>query len=94
MLFFSFFYDFRQLKSLSKDADILCLIIQNNNSLLAGLSGIDLGNYLIKVAVQALKKEFPTLTDFGTLSPIPGFATWLHQKLKSDPGNFKHVQPV
>ncbi|XP_065056845.1 malonyl-CoA decarboxylase, mitochondrial-like [Rhopilema esculentum] len=55
-----------------------------------GLSGIDLGNYLIKVVVQELKKEFPTLMNLGTLSPIPGFAKWLSQKLKTDPGNINH----
>eukprot|EP00794_Sanderia_malayensis_P000358 gene358-991_t len=49
-----------------------------------GLSGIDLGNYLIKVAAQELKKEFPTINELGTLSPIPGFAKWLTLKLKSD----------
>ena len=52
----------------------------------SGLSGIDLGNYLIKVVAQESKKEFPTLLDLGTLSPIPGFAKWLTQKLKSDQG--------
>lgn len=56
-----------------------------------GLSGIDLGNYLIKVAVQELKTEFPTLEHFGTLSPIPGFAKWLHQKLKSEPDSIENV---
>ena len=73
---------------LSISTFFLHLIISDEANFLQGLSGIDLGNYLIKVAVQELKTEFPTLKDFGTLSPIPGFAKWLHQKLKSEPGSF------
>jgi len=42
-----------------------------------GLQGIELGNYLIKKVVQELKAEFPGLTQFSSLSPIPGFVKWL-----------------
>ncbi|XP_071800937.1 malonyl-CoA decarboxylase, mitochondrial-like [Asterias amurensis] len=42
-----------------------------------GLRGVDLGNYLIKQAVRTLQANFPYLTTFCTLSPIPGFTGWL-----------------
>lgn len=42
-----------------------------------GLQGIDLGNSLIKQAVKKLKEEFPAMSQFSTLSPVPGFRTWL-----------------
>ena len=50
----------------------------------AGLSGIDLGNSLILQVVQELKKEFPSLDDFVTLSPIPGFRKWLESHLRQN----------
>lgn len=45
--------------------------------LYAGLQGIDLGNYLIKSVVKELRKEFRKMEVFSTLSPIPGFRSWL-----------------
>jgi malonyl-CoA decarboxylase len=36
-----------------------------------GLKGVNLGNFLIKRVAEALKKEFPKLVTFCTLSPIP-----------------------
>lgn len=46
-----------------------------------GLSGIDLGQGLLKKAKMLLKEEFPTLDTFVTLSPIPRFRKWLQEKL-------------
>ncbi|MFT7178847.1 MAG: malonyl-CoA decarboxylase [Oceanospirillaceae bacterium] len=42
-----------------------------------GLAGISFGNFLIKRVVKTLQQEFPQLTQFATLSPIPGFCRWL-----------------
>ena len=42
-----------------------------------GLRGISFGNLLIKQVAEELKKEFPNLRTFATLSPIPGFRRWL-----------------
>lgn len=42
-----------------------------------GLDGIGLGNLLIKRVVEKLKNEFSDLSNFITLSPIPGFRKWL-----------------
>src|SRR5262245_1286896 len=42
-----------------------------------GLRGISFGNFLIKRVVEELKRDFPGLRTFATLSPIPGFVRWL-----------------
>lgn len=43
----------------------------------SALSGLDLATRIIKRAVQAVQEEFPTLTTFSTLSPVPSFMPWL-----------------
>ena len=45
-----------------------------------GLKGISFGNFLIKQVVIELKKEFPYLKTFVTLSPVPKFSKWLKEK--------------
>ncbi|WP_346799234.1 malonyl-CoA decarboxylase [Halomonas sp. Bachu 37] len=49
-----------------------------------GLKGISFGNFLIKQVVQELKRELPNLTQFVTLSPVPGFAAWLAQQRETE----------
>jgi len=46
-----------------------------------GLAGISFGNFLIKRVVEELSAEFRNLRTFATLSPIPGFRSWLDAKL-------------
>lgn len=48
-----------------------------------GLSGIDLGHFLLKKAMVLLKEEFPTLETTVTLSPVPRFRKWLQAKLST-----------
>jgi malonyl-CoA decarboxylase len=43
----------------------------------SGLRGISFGNFLLKRVVEDLKRDFPKLAYFATLSPVPGFAAWL-----------------
>lgn len=49
-----------------------------------GLRGVSFGNFLIKQVVDELSKEFPSLTTFVTLSPVPRFAGWLGDELRKD----------
>lgn len=49
-----------------------------------GLRGISFGNFLIKQVVEDLRREFPKLSTFVTLSPVPGFAAWLAQQRTAD----------
>jgi malonyl-CoA decarboxylase len=44
-----------------------------------GLGGISFGNFLIKQVVEELRRELPRLEDFVTLSPVPGFMSWLNK---------------
>ena len=48
-----------------------------------GLGGISFGNFLIKQVVEELKRELPDLQTFVTLSPVPGFASWLAAERQS-----------
>ncbi|MBI5127960.1 MAG: malonyl-CoA decarboxylase [Rhodopseudomonas palustris] len=45
-----------------------------------GLAGISFGNFLIKQVVEEIKRELPNVQNFVTLSPVPGFAKWLHSE--------------
>ena len=49
-----------------------------------GLRGVSLGNFLIKRVAEVLKDEFPRLSRFCTLSPIPGLVRWLAGGAKHD----------
>ena len=49
-----------------------------------GLAGISFGNFLIKRVAELLSAEFRNIKTFSTLSPIPGFRTWLDETLKAD----------
>jgi malonyl-CoA decarboxylase len=42
----------------------------------AGLRGVSFGNFLLKRVVEDLKRDFPKLKTFATLSPIPGLVRW------------------
>lgn len=65
----------------SKDIDTA--VFYSISATQRGLSGIELGNYLIKRVARELQHEFPEqLKHFVTLSPIPGFRKWLESHLK------------
>ena len=57
-----------------------CAIFYSITNCQEGLKGVSFGNFLIKQVVDDLGREFPRLTTFATLSPIPGFCQWLRQK--------------
>ena len=44
-----------------------------------GLAGITFGNFLIKQVVEELRRDFPRIETFVTLSPVPGFLRWLER---------------
>ena len=41
-----------------------------------GLRGVSFGNFLLKRVIDDLKHDFPRLTTFATLSPLPLFRRW------------------
>lgn len=60
-----------------------CALFYSISSTQAGLSGINLGKFLIKRVVELLRREMPHITVFATLSPLPGYMQWLLSKLAS-----------
>ena len=50
-----------------------------------GLAGISFGNSLIKTVVGELRREFESLEQFVTLSPLPEFADWMSTQSLIDP---------
>jgi malonyl-CoA decarboxylase len=62
-----------------------CAIFYSITNCQAGLRGVSFGNFLIKQVVEDLSREFPRIGKFATLSPIPGFRSWLmlHRQLMS-----------
>src|SRR6202167_6231687 len=49
-----------------------------------GLTGISLGDFLIKRVVDQLAAELPHLRTYATLSRIPGFRSWLDKRLAAE----------
>ena len=45
---------------------------------------MDLGNFLIKQVAQRVLAEFPHVQKLITLSPIPGFRSWLHTQVHAE----------
>ena len=56
-----------------------CAMFYSITNCQEGLRGISFGNQLIKQVAEDLKSEFPHLRRFATLSPIPGFRSWLEK---------------
>ena len=52
-----------------------------------GLAGISFGNSLIKTVVAELRREFESLNQFVTLSPLPQFSTWLTKQPEDEADN-------
>lgn len=59
-----------------------------------GLRGVSLGNFLIKQVVDVLTQEYQKLREFCTLSPIPGFRTWLKEHMEHGFGEDKRITPA
>jgi malonyl-CoA decarboxylase len=54
-----------------------CAMFYSISSCHHGLRGIPFGNALIRRVVDTLGREFPALSTFATVSPIPGFHAWV-----------------
>ncbi len=52
------------------------------NNCLHGLRGVSFGNFLIKHVIEHLAVEMPHITQYVTLSPVPGFMKWLAAEWK------------
>ena len=62
---------------LGDPADADTAIFYSISNTQRGLKGIAFGEYLIKMVVQQLTRDLPQIKSFCTLSPVPGFRSWL-----------------
>ena len=46
-----------------------------------GLAGVNFGDFLIKRVVEDIVRNLPNVKTFSTLSPVPGFRTWLDKRI-------------
>jgi len=58
------------------------------SNLQSALSGVGLGEFLIKEAVERIRSEFFSVDTFVTLSPLPRFRRWLEDKVGTTSGKF------
>jgi malonyl-CoA decarboxylase len=72
----------------TEDDDPNTAIFYSISNCQLGLAGISFGNLLIKQVVDAISAELPTIRNFATLSPIPGFCRWLKRRLARNPPDF------
>lgn len=54
-----------------------CAIFYSISSTQEGLRGVSFGNFLLKRVVDDLKRDFPRLKTFATLSPMPTLSRWV-----------------
>ena len=57
-----------------------------------GLSGVGFGDFLIKQVVERLSARLPNVKTFATLSPIPGFRSWLDSRIADGAELLNHEQ--
>jgi len=68
----------------------------------AGLRGVSFGNFLLKRVIDDLKQDFPRLSTFATLSPLPllrrwaqnNEAVWTHAFAPSELGNISKAASI
>ncbi len=72
-----------------------CAIFYSITNCQEGLRGISFGNFLIKQVAEDLSREFPRLKTFATLSPLPGFHSWvasINGQLAEVPGGREMIE--
>jgi malonyl-CoA decarboxylase len=57
-----------------------------------GLRGIAFGDLLIKQVVDLISSELPHIKTYSTLSPIPGFGTWMKRAARDDDSDLSAVE--
>src|SRR6202162_140143 len=79
------------LSPISDPQDADCAIFYSITNCHPGLRGVPFGSFLIKRVAENLGAEFPRLRKFATLSPVPGFRSWLKQIVD---GEVRHWQKL
>lgn len=65
------------------EKEATCALFYSISATQPGLSGINLGKFLIKRVIELVRRDMPNILVFATLSPIPGYMQWLLSKLAS-----------
>ncbi|MEU2236815.1 malonyl-CoA decarboxylase domain-containing protein [Streptomyces vietnamensis] len=65
-------------------ADADTAVLYSINNALDGLAGVSFGSFLIKQVIEQVGEQLPHLTRFATLSPLPGFRSWLGEQAGQD----------
>jgi malonyl-CoA decarboxylase len=82
---------------LDADAPILdpdactCAMFYSISSCHDGLRGVPLGGLLIQRVLDRLQRELPGLRTFATVSPVPGFRTWLSDLARTQGGELREI---
>ncbi|MBU2357390.1 MAG: malonyl-CoA decarboxylase family protein, partial [Alphaproteobacteria bacterium] len=63
-------------REMTDPAKVQTAVFYSISNCQTGLRGISFGNFLIKQVVEELGREWPNLTTFVTLSPVPGLRKW------------------
>ena len=71
-------------RDMLKPQDAQTAVFYSISNCQGGLRGISFGNFLIKQVVEELRRDFPNLTTFVTLSPVPGLRKWALAEAKAD----------
>jgi malonyl-CoA decarboxylase len=61
-------------------ADAKVAVFYSISNCQRGLKGVSFGHHLIQQVVEDLSHELPGLETFVTLSPVPGFGRWVHER--------------
>jgi len=77
------------------DTEVDTAVFYSISNCQKGLRGVSFGNFLIKQVVNDLSQDFSGLKNFVTLSPIPGFRTWLDETYaETDSGVINEIKEV
>ena len=57
-----------------------------------GLAGVNFGDFLIKRVVEDIVRVLSNIKTFSTLSPIPGFRTWLDRRIDEGEATLTEVE--
>ncbi|MEM8838676.1 MAG: malonyl-CoA decarboxylase family protein, partial [Pseudomonadota bacterium] len=71
-------------RTIIADTEATTAVFYSISNCQQGLKGVSFGNMLIKQVADDLSHSLPNLKTFVTLSPVPGFMSWLKEEADRD----------
>src|SRR5262249_20698148 len=68
-----------------------CAMFYSIPSCHEGLRGVPLGGLLIRRVLDRLRHDWPRLQTFATVSPVPGFRSWLKHLARTQGGSLAEI---